>query len=138
MITSTHRLPTIRRLVNPKVFKKIIAVDFDGTLCENKWPNIGRPNMEVINYILEEQRNGARLILWTNRTDIALSAAVLWCYNYGIMFDAINENLPDVIEYFKTESRKIFAHEYIDDRMCTRFKLPFVSQKKEESNEKAS
>ena len=36
---------------------KIIAVDFDGTLCENRWPEIGKPNQEIIDYILGEQKN---------------------------------------------------------------------------------
>lgn len=26
---------------------KIIAVDFDGTLCENKWPEIGEANEDT-------------------------------------------------------------------------------------------
>lgn len=30
---------------------KIIAVDFDGTLCENKWPEIGSANEELIESI---------------------------------------------------------------------------------------
>lgn len=29
----------------------IIAVDFDGTLCENKYPKIGEPNEQIIAYI---------------------------------------------------------------------------------------
>ena len=28
--------------------KRVIAVDFDGTLCENKYPKIGEPNRELI------------------------------------------------------------------------------------------
>jgi len=105
---------------------KIIAVDFDGTLCENKWPNIGSPNQEVIDYILEEQRKGAKLILWTNRLGYPLIDAIEWCDGHGIIFDAVNENLPEIILAFQGDSRKVFADEYIDDRMCTRFKLPFV------------
>ena len=34
----------------------IIAVDFDGTLCENKWPEIGMPNEELIEYLKKKDR----------------------------------------------------------------------------------
>jgi len=42
---------------------KIIAVDFDGTLCEDKWPTIGDPNLDLIRYLIDQQKSGARLIL---------------------------------------------------------------------------
>lgn len=43
--------------------QNIIAVDFDGTLCENKWPEIGMPNEELIEYLKKRQANGEKLIL---------------------------------------------------------------------------
>lgn len=46
---------------------RIIAVDFDGTLHTGTWPEIGDANMTVFNFCRNEQLNGARLILWTNR-----------------------------------------------------------------------
>lgn len=98
---------------------KIIAVDFDGTLCENAWPDIGNPIQLVIDYVLSEQTNGASLILWTNRHHERLDEAVVWCANHGIAFDAVNENLPEVIEEFGGDTRKIFADEYIDDKAVT-------------------
>ena len=98
---------------------KIIAVDFDGTLCENAWPDIGDPIQPVIDYVLSEQANGAKLILWTNRHHERLEEAVAWCANHGIAFDAVNENLPEVIEEFGGDTRKIFADEYIDDKAVT-------------------
>ena len=45
-----------------------------------------------------------------------LDNAVRWCRNKGLIFDAVNENLPSVIAEFGTDTRKIFANEYIDDR----------------------
>lgn len=94
----------------------IIAVDFDGTLCVNAWPEIGEPIHSVINYVKRRQANGARIILWTNRTGTALENAVKWCEENGIVLSAVNENLPEIIEAFDGESRKIFANEYLDDR----------------------
>lgn len=95
---------------------KIIAVDFDGTLCENKWPEIGEPRYGIIMYLKKEQKNGAKLILWTCRVGEMLENAVKWCAEHGLIFDAVNENLPEIVASFGTDTRKIFANEYIDDR----------------------
>ncbi len=95
---------------------KIIAVDFDGTLCENKWPEIGESNKELITYLKKRQEVGDKLILWTCRVGEILENAVRWAAEQGLIFDAVNENLPETLEWAKTDSRKIFADEYIDDR----------------------
>ena len=95
---------------------KIIAVDFDGTLCENKWPEIGEANEELIDYLRDRQKNGDKLILWTCRVDDILQKAVEWCKEKELVFDAVNENLPEIVENFGSDTRKIFANEYIDDR----------------------
>lgn len=55
--------------------QKVIAIDFDGTLCENKYPEIGLPRWGVIFKALSEQENGAALILWTCRTGKELNDA---------------------------------------------------------------
>ena len=46
---------------------KIIAVDFDGTLCYSNWPELGEPNTMLIDYLLQEKAAGNKLILWTCR-----------------------------------------------------------------------
>lgn len=98
---------------------KIIAVDFDGTLCENEWPKIGAANEPLIEYLIEQQKAGNKVVLWTCRTGDLLDRAVRWCSIHGLYFDAVNENLSDVIEKMGGDSRKIFAHEYIDDLAIT-------------------
>ena len=95
---------------------KIVAVDFDGTLCENEWPEIGEPRQAVIDYVRDQQRQGAKLILWTNRSGEKLDEAVAWCGKHRLVFNAVNENLPEMIEAFGGDCRKVFANEYIDDR----------------------
>lgn len=95
---------------------KIIAIDFDGTLCESAWPAIGAPKQTVIDHILNQQRVGCKLILWTNRTGQSLTEAVEWCRQRGIVFDAINDNLPEMIAAFDNNCRKVYADEYIDDK----------------------
>lgn len=96
---------------------RIIGVDFDGTLALTKgiYPNIGLPIQEVIDYILEEQSKGAYLILITMREGDDLDMAVRWCNDNGIVFDAVNDNLPHMKEFFNNNPRKIFCTEYIDD-----------------------
>lgn len=94
----------------------IIAVDFDGTLCENRWPDIGPPREAVIVYLLERQRAGDKLILWTCREGELLYQAVTWALGQGIKFDAINANLPERIEKYGNDCRKIGADEYWDDK----------------------
>lgn len=95
---------------------KIIAVDFDGTLCKNAWPDIGPPNLPVLHYIIHQQSTGAKIILWTCRKDHQLDAAVQWCKEHNLIFDAINENLPEIINRFGGDCRKVYADEYLDDK----------------------
>ena len=73
----------------------IIAVDFDGTLCENKWPEIGMPNEELIEYLKKRQAAGEKLILWTNRVDERLDEVIKWYEEHGLVFDTVNDNLWD-------------------------------------------
>ena len=95
---------------------KIIAVDFDGTLCENRWPEIGAENTPIIKELIQHREDGDKLILYTCRTGNLLDAAVLWCKARGLEFDALNENLPEQIWDFGGDCRKIYADEYWDDK----------------------
>ena len=95
---------------------KIIAVDFDGCLCENKYPDIGIPIYATVFRLKQEKENGARLILWTCRAKERLTAALEWCAKLDIQFDAVNENLPDILAAYDGDSRKIYADEYWDDK----------------------
>lgn len=97
------------------MMRKAIAIDFDGCLCDNAWPDIGAPHMDVINAAIAEQENGAALILWTCRVGGLLEAAVDWCSSFGLEFDAVNENLPERISAYGNNCRKVNADEYWDD-----------------------
>ena len=96
--------------------RKAIAIDFDGCLCTNAYPEIGEPNWPVIRRAQAEQRAGAGLILWTCREDQLLQDAIAACEGWGLTFDAVNESLPDWIEVFGTRPRKVGASEYWDDK----------------------
>ena len=97
-------------------YPKIIAVDFDGTLVTNKHPDIGEPIPETIAALKAEQEAGAKVILWTCRRNEHVIAATNWCRENGIHVDAVNENLPSMIEFFGEDTRKIFANAYWDDK----------------------
>lgn len=97
----------------------IIAVDFDGVLCESKFPEIGPPRYKVISLVRELIDQGHEVVLWTTRNGAELEAAVKWCHDRGLHFCAINEPAPsNAAEYAKVypiQSRKIYADVYIDD-----------------------
>jgi hypothetical protein len=95
---------------------KIIAVDFDGCLAEDRFPDIGGPIRETLDALLEEQERGTKIILWTCRRDAQLDDAAGWCKARGIKLGAVNENLPEMVELYGEYTRKIFASEYWDDR----------------------
>lgn len=101
---------------------KIIAVDFDGTIVEDRFPDIGEPYHTVIDMLCYlKQRDDLKLILWTCRTDNNenekyLTEAIEFCSNHGLEFDAINDNIQETKDYFGQNPRKIFASYYLDDR----------------------
>ena len=99
--------------------RKAIAIDFDGCLCTDAFPAIGEPNWPVIKRAQAEQRAGAGLILWTCREDQLLLDAIAACEGWGLAFDSINESLPDWIEAFGTQPRKVGASEYWDDKAAS-------------------
>lgn len=92
----------------------IIAVDFDGTLCEFKYPEIGAPNKKLIEEI--KSRTSDTFILWTCRCGKRLEEAVEWCKKQGLNFQYINENAKERLEKYGNDTRKISADEYWDDK----------------------
>lgn len=105
--------------------KLTIAVDFDGTLCEYAFPQIGiqsEEQKELMSVLIKLREEGHKLILWTNRGDNdqykSLTEAVDWCKQKGLEFDSINENLPNQ-KKLSGYSPKIMADYYIDDKAIT-------------------
>lgn len=105
----------------------IIAVDFDGTLVDHRFPEIGAEAPGAFKWLHEFQKAGAKLILWTMRSDVRgegigpegfgadrdyLTEAVVFCRSRGIEFWAVNKN-PRQGSW--TDSPKAYAHLYIDD-----------------------
>ena len=102
----------------------IIAIDFDGTLCEDKWPSIGPPKWGILRWILKKQKAGNKIVLWTCREGESLSEAVEWCAQWGLVFDAVNDNLPEEQEKWQSNPRKIGADVYIDDKALNPKNIP--------------
>lgn len=92
-----------------------IAVDFDGTIVEHKYPEIGKELPFATHTLKSLQKKGHRLILWTYRAGKELEEAVDFCKNQGLEFYAVNRNYPEE-KYTNEISRKILADLYIDDR----------------------
>lgn len=99
----------------------IIAVDFDGTLVEDKFPEIGEVRSNVWGEVFKAQQNGAKIILWTSRDNERLKAAVEFCTARGLHFDAINDNLDECKVLFDNNARKVYANEYWDDKAVGRY-----------------
>lgn len=92
-----------------------IAVDFDGTLVENLYPEIGKPILFAFETLVKLQEEGHQIILWTYRSGTKLQEAVEFCEDKGIQFYAVNKSYPEE-EYEEGISRKILADLFIDDR----------------------
>jgi len=93
-----------------------IAVDFDGTIVEHKYPEIGKEIMFAFKTlrVLQEQRH--QLILWTYRSGKELDDAVEYCRRNGVEFYAINSSYPEEEFDEDYDSRKIDVDLFIDDR----------------------
>ena len=93
----------------------VIAVDFDGTIVEHKYPAIGKEIIFAFKTLKMLNADGHQLILWTIRHGKELDEAVQFCKVNGVEFYAVNSNYPDEI-YDGTFSRKVNADVFIDDR----------------------
>lgn len=95
----------------------VIAVDFDGTIVEHKYPAIGKEIPFAVETIHKLLKDNHQLILWTVREGELQDEAVEWCRARGIEFYAVNK---DFAEEDKSKdrlySRKLKADIFIDDR----------------------
>jgi hypothetical protein len=94
-----------------------IAVDFDGTIVEHRYPEIGEERpfaTETLRMLIKDHH---RLILWSVREGKLLQDAVDWCHERGVDFWAINRDYPEEEREKNNHfSRKIKADYFIDDR----------------------
>lgn len=95
----------------------IIAVDFDGTIVEHKYPKIGKEIPFAISTLRKLQEEHHQLILWTVREGDLLDEAVDFCRRRGLEFYAVNSNFPEEEpkRHPASACRKVKANLYIDD-----------------------
>lgn len=94
----------------------IIAIDFDGTLHTGEWPMIGQPQAFAPDALRRLKADGHYLILWTSRDGEHLINAINWLLEHNIPFDRVNDNYPENTSKYGSNSRKVFADLYIDDK----------------------
>lgn len=94
----------------------IIAVDFDGTIVEHKYPKIGKEKPFAIATLKRLQNEGHRIVLWTVREGELLQQAIDFCKERGLEFYTVNANFSDEHPEEPGYSRKIKADIFIDDR----------------------
>jgi hydroxymethylpyrimidine pyrophosphatase-like HAD family hydrolase len=94
----------------------IIAVDFDGTIVEHKYPAIGKEIPFAIDTLKKLQEEKHLLVLWTVREGDLLNEAVEFCKSKGLEFYAVNKDYPEETELSEDFSRKLKADLFIDDR----------------------
>lgn len=94
-----------------------IAVDFDGTIVEDRFPAIGPELPFAVETLRMLQKDQHRIILWTVREGDTLREAVEWCRKRGLEFYAVNKDFPEEnIALNEQFSRKLKADVFIDDR----------------------
>lgn len=96
--------------------KRKIAVDFDGTIVEDKYPAIGRERPFALMTLRKLQEQGFILVLWTCRVGKELEEAVEFCRKGGVTFYAVNESFEGELYSGGKSPRKIDVDMYIDDR----------------------
>lgn len=96
----------------------VIAVDFDGTLFTNDFPDTGEPIWKTINWCKDRKNDGDTLILWTCRRGKNLKNALKACSSVGLRFDYVNthNNMSKRIFGRAPKGCKIYADIYIDDK----------------------
>lgn len=98
---------------------KIVAVDFDGTLAQGAtFPEIGELNVELYEELVSGRYSDYQKILWTNRTGRSLQNALDWLKKNApdLHFDAVNDNVPDVVNTIGGPYPKLWCNLFIDDR----------------------
>lgn len=94
----------------------VLAIDFDGTVVEHRYPEIGKELLFAFDTLKSLQKQGHQLILWTYRSGKQLDEAVEYCRRNGVEFYAVNRSYPEEQFDESQVSRKIMADVFIDDK----------------------
>jgi hypothetical protein len=89
-----------------------ICVDFDGTVVDHRYPDIGKPAPQAVEYLKEWIGRGAKIILFTMRSGGELKEAAEYLEAAGITLFGVNRN-PTQDKW--TDSPKAYGQLYVDD-----------------------
>jgi hydroxymethylpyrimidine pyrophosphatase-like HAD family hydrolase len=99
---------------------KLIAIDFDGTIVEEAFPELGALKPHAKRVMQRIRNEGGRIAIWTARNKRFDEAIQTFLKDNDIPFDVYNDHFPENKEKYnwtaELGSPKIFAEIYIDDR----------------------
>ena len=104
----------------------IYAIDFDGTIVEDAFPNIGELKEDAVSFINKVREKGDKWILWTVRSGDVLKAAIRFLDDHHLMPDTVNSNVPEAVEFLGEIGGKVYADYYIDDKSSGGLKWPEI------------
>jgi hypothetical protein len=94
----------------------VIAIDFDGTITEQSFPEVGALKKDADVYIRKLWSEGHAIVINTCRSGKYEGMAEDFLRANDIPFSYINSNMPHLIVDYGQDCRKISADVYIDDR----------------------
>jgi hypothetical protein len=94
----------------------VFCIDFDGTVVSSAWPDIGDPLPYAIECINAIQDAGGLVVISSCRCGQQEKDMIDWLHNHNVYPNAINDNLPSMIDMYDSNPKKISADVYIDDK----------------------
>lgn len=94
----------------------ILSIDFDGTICERNYPEVGEFREDAAYYMMKLYDDCHVIIINTCRSGKYEGMAQDFLDENGIRYHYINSNLPELITQYGQDCRKISADIYIDDK----------------------
>jgi hypothetical protein len=94
----------------------VLAIDFDGTICEESFPEVGKLKEDADVYINMLYDEGYHIVINTCRSGKYEGMAHEFLKKIGIKYHYLNNNMPYLIEEYGQDCRKISADVYIDNK----------------------
>jgi len=96
--------------------QKVVAIDFDGTIAESVYPDFGELLPGAKEYINKLYEDGIYIIIYTCRSGKQEAMVSDFLSQHGVKFHLINQNKPELVEFYNIDSRKVSADIYVDDK----------------------
>jgi hypothetical protein len=96
--------------------KFVLAIDFDGTIATESFPEVGSLRKDAAPVIRRFYEEGHYIIINTCRSGKYQGMAEDFLKEHSIPYHYVNCNLPEIIKEYSSDCRKISADYYIDDK----------------------